>query len=100
MAIASAVYAYSIVEKFHRFRKVCRQCGAKLVMVPRLLHPSHMKVYVAGFKAMPTALFVRVVHLAVLLAGLVVLVKRAVPDAKTRSSVSTKPTRTRVRAGR
>jgi hypothetical protein len=57
------------------FRKVCRQCGAKLVMVPRLLHPSHMKVYVAGFEAMLTALFVRAVHLAVLLAGLVLLVK-------------------------
>ncbi len=30
------------------FRKVCRQCGARLVMLPRLLHPNHYRVFVAG----------------------------------------------------
>jgi hypothetical protein len=30
------------------FKHVCRQCGAHLVMVPRLLHPNHVRVYVAG----------------------------------------------------
>jgi predicted amidophosphoribosyltransferase len=30
------------------FRKVCRRCGAELVMVPRLFHPYHMRVYVKG----------------------------------------------------
>lgn len=30
------------------FRKVCRQCGARLVMVPRILHPNHYRVFVGG----------------------------------------------------
>jgi predicted amidophosphoribosyltransferase len=33
------------------FREECRRCGAKLVMVPRLLHPNHVRVYVAGPRA-------------------------------------------------
>ncbi|HVA41269.1 MAG TPA: zinc ribbon domain-containing protein [Candidatus Binataceae bacterium] len=33
------------------FKHVCRQCGAHLVMVPRLLHPNHVRVYVAGPRA-------------------------------------------------
>ena len=33
------------------FRRVCRRCGARLVMVPRLLHPNHFRVYVAGPRA-------------------------------------------------
>ncbi len=33
------------------FKRVCRQCGAHLVMVPRLLHPNHVRVYVAGPRA-------------------------------------------------
>ncbi len=33
------------------FRKVCRRCGAELIMVPRLLHPYHMRVYVKGPRA-------------------------------------------------
>ena len=33
------------------FKKICRQCGARLVMDPRLLHPNHMRVYVAGPRA-------------------------------------------------
>src|SRR5229473_7782248 len=38
------------------FRKVCRRCGAKLVMVPRLFHLSHVRVYVAGPRAAFAAL--------------------------------------------
>ena len=30
------------------FRHVCRQCGARLVMVPRILHPNHYRVFVGG----------------------------------------------------
>src|SRR6266851_7415161 len=33
------------------FRKICRRCGAELVMVPRLLHPYHVRVYVKGPRA-------------------------------------------------
>ena len=33
------------------FRKVCRRCGAQLVMVPRLFHPYYVKVYVRGPRA-------------------------------------------------
>jgi hypothetical protein len=33
------------------FRKQCWRCGAELVMVPRLLHPYHMRVYVKGPRA-------------------------------------------------
>jgi hypothetical protein len=57
------------------FRKVCRQCGAKLVMVPRLFHPYHVRVYVAGPTAALTALAVGVIHLAIVLAALVLLAK-------------------------
>ncbi len=33
------------------FKHQCRQCGADLVMVPRLFHPNHMRVYVRGPRA-------------------------------------------------
>jgi len=33
------------------FRHICRRCGARLVMVPRLFHPNHFRVYVAGPRA-------------------------------------------------
>jgi hypothetical protein len=33
------------------FKRVCRHCGARLVMLPRMLHPSHMRVFVAGPRA-------------------------------------------------
>jgi predicted amidophosphoribosyltransferase len=33
------------------FKHVCRQCGAHLVMVPKLFHPNHVRVYVAGPRA-------------------------------------------------
>jgi predicted amidophosphoribosyltransferase len=42
------------------FRKVCRRCGARLVMVPRLLHPNHFRVYVAGLRAALAGLAVEV----------------------------------------
>ena len=54
------------------FRHVCRRCGARLVMVPRLLHPNHCRVYVAGARAALADLAVEgfwlVVGLAVLAA--------------------------------
>jgi len=57
------------------FRKVCRRCGAKLVMVPRLFHPYHVQVYVAGPTAALTALTVEGIHLAILIAAFVLLAK-------------------------
>ncbi len=52
------------------FRHVCRRCGAQLVMVPRLLHPSHVRIYVAGPRAAFADLAVEgfwlIVNLAVL----------------------------------
>ena len=55
------------------FRKVCRQCGARLVMVPRLLHPNHMRVFVAGPRAALYELGVDLFWLAVVLGVLAFL---------------------------
>ncbi len=52
------------------FRHLCRRCGAHLVMVPRLLHPSHVRVYVAGPRAALADLLVEGFWLAVNLAVL------------------------------
>jgi predicted amidophosphoribosyltransferase len=57
------------------FRDVCRQCGARLVMVPRLLHWNHYEVYVAGPSAAAAALQVKAIKLAVLIAAFVLLAK-------------------------
>ena len=48
------------------FRRVCRTCGAQLVMVPRLFHPYHMRVFVKGPSAALTSLE-SIVWLAVVL---------------------------------
>jgi hypothetical protein len=50
------------------FRKVCRRCGAKLVMIPRILHPNHVRVFVPGLRAAAYGLTSAVAHLALLLA--------------------------------
>jgi hypothetical protein len=34
-----------------QFQKVCRQCGAQLVTLPKILHPFHMRVFVRGPRA-------------------------------------------------
>lgn|SRR5579875_2597399 len=52
------------------FRKVCRRCGARLVMVPRLLHPNHVRVYVAGPRAALAELAVEAFWLAVIVGAL------------------------------
>lgn len=57
------------------FRKVCRRCGARLVMVPRLLHPNHVRVYVAGPRAALAELAVEVFWLLVGLAVLAAIGK-------------------------
>jgi hypothetical protein len=57
------------------FRRVCRQCGAKLVMVSRFLHPMHKKVYVAGPRATLTALLIAGTYLALALVGLALLAR-------------------------
>jgi predicted amidophosphoribosyltransferase len=57
------------------FRKVCRRCGAKLVMVPRLLHLNHYRVYAAGPRAALTALPVEGFHLAIILTALALIVR-------------------------
>lgn len=55
------------------FRKICRRCGARLVMVPRLLHPNHFRVYVAGPRAVLAELGVELFWLAVVL-GIMALI--------------------------
>ena len=58
------------------FRKVCRRCGAKLVMVPRLLHPYHVRVYVKGPRAALAELGVELFWFAVII-GVLALIGRA-----------------------
>jgi len=55
------------------FRKVCRRCGAELVMVPRLLHPYHMRVYVKGPRAALAELAVEATWLVIGLAVLALI---------------------------
>ncbi len=50
------------------FRHVCRRCGARLVMVPRLFHPNHFRVYVAGPRAALADLAVELVGWIIVLA--------------------------------
>ena len=52
------------------FKHVCRQCGAHLVMVPRLLHPNHVRVYVAGPRAALADLAVEGSALLIMLAAM------------------------------
>lgn len=58
------------------FRKVCRRCGARLVMVPRLLHPNHYRVFVAGPHAALAELMVEVFWFGVAI-GVLMLVSDA-----------------------
>lgn len=55
------------------FRRVCRRCGARLVMVPRLLHPNHFRVYVRGARAALAELTVELFWLIVELSMLAVI---------------------------
>jgi predicted amidophosphoribosyltransferase len=55
------------------FRKICRRCGAALVMIPRLLHPNHFRVYVGGPRAALAGLMVEGFWFAILLAVLCVI---------------------------
>lgn len=55
------------------FRKVCRRCGARLVMIPRLLHPNHYRVYVAGPRAAVAELGVELFWLMVVLGVLALI---------------------------
>ena len=57
------------------FRKVCWRCGAALVMVPRLLHPYHVRVYVKGPRAAAAKLAVSLFWVAAMWGGLVVLAR-------------------------
>jgi uncharacterized protein (DUF983 family) len=61
------------------FRKVCRRCGAKLVMIPQILHPSHVRVFVAGWNAMFYGLLRMVVWGSVLFAALMLIGKACAP---------------------
>lgn len=58
------------------FRKICRRCGAELVMVPRLFHPFHVKVYVRGPSAALAGLGVRLFWIAAIL-GVLALIDKA-----------------------
>ncbi len=55
------------------FRHVCRRCGAHLVMVPRLLHPNHYRVYVAGPRAALADLAVEGSGLLIMLAAMALI---------------------------
>ncbi len=55
------------------FRRVCRRCGARLVMVPRLFHPNHVRVYVAGPRAALADLGVEFFWLAVVLGAMALI---------------------------
>jgi hypothetical protein len=55
------------------FRRVCRRCGARLVMVPRLLHPNHYRVYVAGPRAALADLAVELSGWAIIIAVIVII---------------------------
>ncbi|MFI5351352.1 MAG: zinc ribbon domain-containing protein [Candidatus Binatales bacterium] len=55
------------------FRRVCRRCGAKLVMVPRLLHPNHYRVYVCGPRAALAGLTVELFWFAAVIGALALI---------------------------
>ena len=55
------------------FRKVCRRCGARLVMIPRLLHPTHYRGYVAGPRAALAEVAVELCWLMVVLGGMALI---------------------------
>ncbi len=57
------------------FRKVCRRCGAELIMVPRLFHPSHVRVYVKGPRAALAELGVELFWFAVVIGTLALIGK-------------------------
>jgi hypothetical protein len=57
------------------FRKICRRCGANLVLVPRLFHSSHVRVFVAGPRAALAELTVTVIQFAIAIAVLALLGK-------------------------
>jgi hypothetical protein len=50
-------------------------CGSKLVTIPRWLHASYVRVYMARPRAALTALAVEGVHLAIILTALALLAK-------------------------
>ena len=52
------------------FKRVCRRCGAQLAMVPRILHPGHVRVFVRGFRAAGYALAGELLWFAVILVAL------------------------------
>src|SRR5260370_31960059 len=45
------------------FKRACRQCGAKLVMIPRIMHPNHLRVFVPGPRAAAYGCASLLVHL-------------------------------------
>ena len=57
------------------FRHVCRQCGASLVMVPRILHPNHIRVFVKGPRAALYELAGEAFWLAITLGGLTLIAR-------------------------
>jgi hypothetical protein len=57
------------------FRKVCRRCGAELVMIPRLLHPNHVRVYVKGLRAALAQLSIEVFWFALVIGALTLIAR-------------------------
>jgi hypothetical protein len=55
----------------YAFRKVCRQCGANLVMMPQRFHWNHMRVFVQGPRATLYTFTSLVIYLAFAFAVLI-----------------------------
>lgn len=55
------------------FRKICRRCGAELVMIPRLFHPNHVRVYIKGPRAALANLLVEFFWFAVVIGALALI---------------------------
>ena len=55
------------------FKHVCRQCGARLVEVPCLFHPNHLRVFVAGPRAALAYLAVEGTAWIVMLAAMLLI---------------------------
>ena len=57
----------------YAFQKVCRRCGAKLIMVPQRFHWKRLRVFVQGPQATLYAFTTLVMYLTVVCAVLLVI---------------------------
>lgn len=57
----------------YAFRQVCRRCGAKLIMIPHIIHRNHYRVFVPGLRAAVYGCASALMPIALLLGGLVAI---------------------------